>query len=209
MAQEIEDYKGDYTFTNSKFSMDGIRALITEENGKRTLQFNAKFPMGRIKIHSNFIEQDNLITSIKYFVDVKWTVFKDKRVLMFDQEENKLTSSGKFKWTQDLTSGDSIFDPLNGQIQIRKNVIAGINVFTLKQPNLKTGVIEDNAYQVIEDGNFQVGGKIYLCKVVKRLRAQEDRTTKYFLAPELNYLIVKVEDQDSDGDTLLELKKLY
>ena len=26
-AQEIPDYKGDYTFTNSKFSMDGVRAV--------------------------------------------------------------------------------------------------------------------------------------------------------------------------------------
>jgi hypothetical protein len=29
------------------------------------------------------------------------------------------------------------------------------------------------------------------------------------LAPELNYLIIKVEDEDQDGDTSLELKKLY
>jgi hypothetical protein len=38
---------------------------------------------------------------------------------------------------------------------------------------------------------------------------QDDRTTRYFLAPELDYLIIKVEDEDEDGDTKLELKKLY
>ena len=49
---------------------------------------------------------------------------------------------------------------------------------------------------------------IYQCKVVQRDRPQENRITKYFLAPEIGYMIVRVEDQDSKGDTLLELKSL-
>jgi len=38
---------------------------------------------------------------------------------------------------------------------------------------------------------------------------QDNITTRYFLAPDLDYLIIKVEDEDQDGDTMLELKKLY
>ena len=57
-SQDIPDYKGEYAFTNSRVSMQGIRELIShEENGKRTIQFNAKFPLGRIKITSDFIEK--------------------------------------------------------------------------------------------------------------------------------------------------------
>ena len=45
-SQEIPDYKGEYVFTNSRVSMTGIRELIShEEVGKRTIQFNAKFPL--------------------------------------------------------------------------------------------------------------------------------------------------------------------
>ena len=65
-AQEIPDYKGEYVFTNSRVSMQGIRELIThEETGKRTIQFNAKFPLGKIKIISDFSEKNNLI-SVSY-----------------------------------------------------------------------------------------------------------------------------------------------
>jgi hypothetical protein len=53
-----------------------------------------------------------------------------------------------------------------------------------------------------------VGEKIYQCKVVQRERPQEKRITTYFLSPELGYLIVKIEDQDKNGDTLLQLKNL-
>ena len=209
-AQEIPDYKGEYVFTNSRVSMQGIRELIThDDEGKRTIQFNAKFPLGRIKIISDFSETDNRITSTKYYVDVKWTLISDKRTLNFDQASGTLTSKGKFKWRQALIENENVFDPLNVQIQIRKNVIAGLMEFSLMLPDLKTGAIEANNYKVIENENFEVDGTIYPCIIVERIRLQDDRTTRYFLAPDLDYLIIKVEDQDQDGDTMLELKKLY
>ena len=209
-AQEIPDYKGEYVFTNSRVSMQGIRELITHnDEGERTIQFNAKFPLGRIKIISDFSETDNRITSTKYYVDVKWTLISDKRTLNFDQASGTLTSKGKFKWSQALIENENVFDPLNVQIQIRKNVIAGLMEFSLMLPDLKTGAIEANNYKVIDNGNFEVDGTNYSCIIVERIRLQDDRTTRYFLAPDLDYLIIKVEDQDQDGDTMLELKKLY
>jgi hypothetical protein len=209
-AQEIPDYKGEYVFTNSRVSMQGIRELITHNNeGKRTIQFNAKFPLGRIKIVSDFSEQNNLMASTKYYVDVKWTLISDKRTLNFDQASGTLTSKGKFEWSQALIENENVFDPLNVQIQIRKNVIAGLMEFSLMLPDLKTGAIEANNYKVVDNGNFEVDGTNYPCIIVERIRLQDDRTTRYFLAPDLDYLIIKVEDQDQDGDTMLELKKLY
>ena len=209
-AQEVPDYKGEYVFTNSRVTMTGIRELIThEEDGKRTIQFNAKFPLGRVKIISDFTEIDNLITSSKYFVDAKWTLISDKRTLKFDQATRILTSTGKFKWSQDLLKNENVFDPLNVQIQIRKNVIAGMKKFSLMLPDLKSGAIEKNNYKIVKNEKFEVEGINYQCIVVERIRLQDDRTTRYFLAPELDYLIIKVEDEDQDGDTSLELKKLY
>ena len=210
LAQEIPDYKGEYVFTNSRVTMKGIRELIThEEAGKRTIQFNAKFPLGKIKIISDFSEKNNLISSIKYFVDVKWTLITDKRTLNFDQVSGLLTSTGKFEWSKDLPVNENVFDPLNVQIQIRKNILAGMKEFSLMLPDLKTGAIEANNYKVVENGKFEVEGTNFPCIIVERIRLQDDRTTRYFLAPDLDYLIIKVEDEDQDGDTSLELKKLY
>ena len=209
-AQEIPDYKGEYVFTNSRVSMQGIRELISHsEDGKRTIQFNAKFPLGRIKITSDFTEINNLITSTKYFVDVKWTLISDKRTLNFDQNTGTLTSKGKFDWVESLLKDENVFDPLNVQVQIRKNVIAGLKEFSLMLPDLKTGAIEANNYKVVDNGSFEVNGTNYPCIIVERIRLQDDRTTRYFLAPDLDYLIIKVEDEDQEGDTMLELKKLY
>ena len=210
VAQDIPDYKGEYFFTNSRVSMKGIRELIThEEEGKRTIQFNAKFPLGRIKIISDFFEKNNLISSKQYYVDAKVLIRSDKRTLTFDRSSGTLTSKGKFEWSQALLKNKNVFDPLNVQIQIRKNVIAGLQEFSLMLPDLKTGAIEANNYKVVNNGSFEVEGINYPCIIVERVRPQDNRTTRYFLAPDLNHLIIKVEDQDQDGDTMLELKKLY
>ena len=210
LGQDIPDYKGEYVFTNSKVSMRGIRELIThEEEGKRTIQFNAKFPLGRIKIISDFIEENNLISSTRYYVDAKVLIRSDKRTLSYDQSSGTLTSKGKFEWSQTLLKNENVFDPLNVQIQIRKNVIAGLKDFSLMLPDLKTGAIEANNYKIVDSGSFEVDGTVYPCIIVERIRQQDNRTTRYFLAPDIDYLIIKVEDEDQDGDTMLELKKLY
>ena len=210
VAQDIPDYKGEYVFTNSRVSMKGIRELIThEEEGKRTIQFNAKFPLGRIKIISDFFEKNNLISSTQYYVDAKVLIRSDKRTLTFDRSSGTLTSKGKFEWSQALLKNKNVFDPLNVQIQIRRNVIAGLKDFSLMLPDLKTGAIEANNYKVVDNGSFEVDGTDYPCIIVERIRLQDNRTTRYFLAPDLDYLIIKVEDEDQDGDTMLELKKLY
>ena len=209
-AQEIPDYKGEYVFTNSRVSMQGIRELIThEETGKGTIQFNAKFPLGKIKIISDFSEKNNLISSTQYYVDAKVLIRSDKRTLSYDQSSGTLTSKGKFEWSQTLLKNENVFDPLNVQIQIRKNVIAGLKDFSLMLPDLKTGAIEANNYKVVDSGSFEVDGTVYPCIIVERIRLQDNRTTRYFLAPDIDYLIIKVEDEDQDGDTMLELKKLY
>ena len=210
VAQDIPDYKGEYVFTNSRVSMKGIRELIShEEEGKRTIQFNAKFPLGRIKIISDFFEKNNLISSKQYYVDAKVLIRSDKRTLTFDRSSGTLASKGKFEWSQALLKNKNVFDPLNVQIQIRRNVIAGLKDFSLMLPDLKTGAIEANNYKVVDSGSFEVDGTDYPCIIVERIRLQDNRTTRYFLAPDLDYLIIKVEDEDQDGDTMLELKKLY
>ncbi|MDA9601087.1 DUF3108 domain-containing protein [Pseudomonadota bacterium] len=207
-GQMLPDYRAIYDFTNSDVSMEGIRELKTLEDGKRSLSYNAKFPLGKINIGSDFHESEDFISTNRYTVSAKWTVVKQERVLKFDREEKTMSASGKFEWVKDLPENLEIFDPLNAQIQIRKKVMQGAQTFSLLLPEIKTGEIESNQYKLNPDAECSVGKKIYRCKVVQRERPQENRITTYFLSPELGYLIVKIEDQDSKGDTLLELKSI-
>jgi|TARA_B110000305_G_C19321442_1_gene579158 hypothetical protein len=204
----IPDYKANYTFTNSNVSMEGVRELQTFVDGKRSLSFNARFPLGKINIGSEFHEVQGIIATDLYTVSAKWTLIKQERTLIFNRQEKTMSASGKFEWVKDLPDNIEIFDPLNAQIQIRKKVMQGHQTFSLLMPEIKTGEIESNQYKLNADEECKVGNQIYQCKVVQRERPQEDRITTYFLAPELGYMIVRIDDQDKDGDTLLELQSL-
>jgi len=204
----IPDYKANYTFTNSNVSMEGVRELQTFVDGKRSLSFNARFPLGKINIGSEFHEVQGIIATDLYTVSAKWTLIKQERTLIFNRQEKTMSASGKFEWVKDLPDNVEIFDPLNAQIQIRKKVMQGHQTFSLLMPEIKTGEIESNQYKLNADEECKVGNQIYQCKVVQRERPQEDRITTYFLAPELGYMIVRIDDQDKDGDTLLELQSL-
>ena len=171
-------------------------------------QQSIDFQFNIIKSEGDY-EMNNLISSTQYYVDAKVLIRSDKRTLNFDQSSGTLTSKGKFEWSQTLLKNENVFDPLNVQIQIRKNIIAGLKDFSLMLPDLKTGAIEANNYKVVDSGSFEVDGTVYPCIIVERIRLQDNRTTRYFLAPDIDYLIIKVEDEDQDGDTMLELKKLY
>jgi hypothetical protein len=207
-GQMLPDYKAMYNFTNSDVSMKGIRELKTLEDGGRSLSYNAKFPLGKINIGSTFHEIEDFIATDLYIVSAKWTVIKQERILKFDRKEQTMAASGKFEWVKQLPENLEIFDPLNAQIQIRKKVMQGLQTFSVLLPEMKTGEIASNYYKLNEDEECTVGENIYQCKVVQRERPQENRTTTYFLSPELGYMIVRIEDQDKNGDTLLELESL-
>ena len=207
-GQMLPDYRAIYDFTNSDVSMEGVRELKTFDDGKRSLSFNAKFPLGKINIGSDFHESEDFISTNQYTVSAKWTIVKQERVLKFNRQAKTISASGKFEWVRDLPENLEIFDPLNAQIQIRKKVMKGEQTFSLLLPDIKTGEIESNRYKLNADAECLVGEEIYRCKVVQRDRPQENRVTTYFLSPELGYLIVRIEDQDKKGDTLLELKSL-
>jgi|TARA_B110000438_G_C15690627_1_gene596600 hypothetical protein len=207
-GQMLPDYKAMYDFTNSDLSMKGVRELKTFADGRRSLSFNAKFPLGKIDISSDFHESKDFITTNQYIVSAKWTLITQERILKFDPLARTISASGKFEWVKKLPENLEIFDPLNAQIQIRKKVMQGAQIFSLLLPDLKTGEIESNQYRLNADAECLVGEKTYQCRVVQRDRPQENRVTTYFLSPELGYLIVKIEDQDKNGDTLLELKSL-
>ena len=181
-GQMLPDYRAIYDFTNSDVSMEGIRELKTLEDGKRSLSYNAKFPLGKINIGSDFHESEDFISTNRYTVSAKWTIVKQERVLKFDREAKTMSASGKFEWAKDLPENLEIFDPLNAQIQIRKKVMQGAQTFSLLLPEIKTGEIESNQYKLNPDAECSVGEKIYAGEGVAQMiffESDEDCEVSY------------------------------
>ena len=96
-------------------------------------------------------------------------------------------------------------DPMNAQIQIRLNLLKGVNEFSLKLVEMKNGEIQDNFYKIIGSDLCVVGEKEYECTILKRNREKEGRETLYYLAPELDYMFLKIIDTSPKREQKLEL----
>jgi hypothetical protein len=97
---------------------------------------------------------------------------------------------------------------MNAQIQIRLNLLRGMQEFTIKLLEVKNGDIEDNFYKIIKNESCSLGENSYECVVLKRFREKENRETLYYLIPDLDYMFLKIIDSGPERDQKLELLEI-
>ena len=99
-------------------------------------------------------------------------------------------------------------DPLNAQIQIRLNLINGMEEFSINLIEMKTGEIKKNFYSLDGKETCVFNNKEYSCFLLKRYRESDKRITTYYLIPELDYMFYKVIDESPDEYQKLQLIEL-
>jgi hypothetical protein len=99
-------------------------------------------------------------------------------------------------------------DPLNAQIQIRLNLINQMKEFSIQLVEIKNGAVEENFYEIIGEDICSIGSKDYECVILKRQRKKESRETLYYLAPELDYMFLKIIDTGPERTQKLEMLEI-
>ena len=69
------------------------------------------------------------------------------------------TAFGKYEWTQKLPENATVFDPLNVQIEIRKNVINNVQEFSMLMPNLKPVQLSGNVIALFKIKLLRLPGR--------------------------------------------------
>ena len=108
-------------------------------------------------------------------------------------------------WNVPLNADIESVDPLSAQIQIRLNLLQGMNEFSLKLLEVKNGEIQDNFYKIIRNESCVLSGNNYECVVLKSFREKENRETLYYLIPDLDYMFLKIIDTGPERNQKLEL----
>ena len=205
----IPDYKARYSFERDDFSVTGIRELKAVSEGSYSLKFNARTMLVvSLDFESNFEIENSKLISKNYRVKIRpKSVDRDQRII-YDYENLKINSSGINSWEAKLDQMAFSADPLNAQIQIRLNLINEISEFYINLIEIKTGEIKKNFYTLDGEETCILNGKNYNCVLLKRFRESDNRTTTYYLIPELDYLFYRVVDQSPEGYQKLEIKEL-
>ena len=205
----IPEYKAKYKFERDDFSITGIRELKSINDKDLALSFNANTMLVVSMNFESIFEIDNSkIIAKSYGVKIRPKSVNRDQNIYFNYEDMQTKSSGRDSWIVPLNIDTFLTDPLSAQIQIRLNLINGMEKFHINLIEMPTGEIQQNFYALDGEEICEIQGKEYICVLLKRYRESDERITTYYLIPDLKYMFFKVIDRSPDEYQKLELKEL-
>ena len=203
-ADSINEYSAKYFYKSDEISIKGIRKLEIRD-GKYSLNFKAKNLLASMRIGSEFNINEGVLKTNSYNIRVKPSFVNRDQDIKFDYIANIIESTGREEWEEDLDTSGEILDPLNAQIKIRINLISGLEKFSINLLEIESGKVEENFYEVVGKEVFTFNEIDYECIKLKRIRETDDRETIYYIAPDLNFMFLKIVDMGQDRNQTLEL----
>ena len=203
-ADSINEYSAKYFYKSDEISIKGIRKLEIRD-GKYSLNFKAKNLLASMRVGSEFNINEGVLKTNSYSIRVKPGFVNRDQDIKFDYIANIIESTGREEWEEDLDTNGEILDPLNAQIKIRINLILGLEKFSINLLEIESGKVEENFYEVVGKEVFTFNEIDYECIKLKRIRETDDRETIYYIAPDLNFMFLKIVDTGQDRNQTLEL----
>ena len=203
-ADSINEYSAKYFYKSDEISIKGIRKLEIRD-GKYSLNFKAKNLLASMRVGSEFNINEGVLKTNSYSIRVKPGFVNRDQDIKFDYIANIIESTGREEWEEDLDTNGEILDPLNAQIKIRINLISGLEKFSINLLEIESGKVEENFYEVVGKEVFTFNEIDYECIKLKRIRETDDRETIYYIAPDLNFMFLKIVDTGQDRNQTLEL----
>lgn len=206
---EVKNYSAEYEFISEEITIAGTRALDINE-GLGSLSFKAKNLLASMFFESKFRVIDGKVISDSYKVRIKPKFVNRDQELVFNHENNTISSNGRDNWIVEVDKNIQILDPLNSQIQLKLNIANNVNNFSLNLIDLENGALE--SYQYIVDGvkTIEFKDELYDCMVVKRIKldSDSDKVTLYFVSKDLGYMFIQVQESSEKREQQLQLIEL-
>jgi len=206
---EVKNYSAEYEFISEEITIAGTRALDINE-GLGSLSFKAKNLLASMFFESKFRVIDGKVISDSYKVRIKPKFVNRDQELVFNHENNTISSNGRDNWIVEVDKNMQILDPLNSQIQLKLNIANNVNNFSLNLIDLENGELE--SYQYIVDGvkTIEFKDELYDCMVVKRIKldSDSDKVTLYFVSKDLGYMFIQVQESSEKREQELQLIEL-
>ena len=207
LSAEIPAYSAKYNFESEEISITGTRTFKKINNGYE-IRFEASNLLASMYFSSLFKITNKQVIADTYDIKIKPKFLNRNQSVKFNYDVNIIKSSGVNVWQSDIDKENSVFDPLNVQIMIRTFVRDGIQNFDLNIIDMENGGSKKYSFIVNGEEECLFDNKKLNCIIVERSRIGSERTVKYYLAKELEYMFTKIIDSSPERTNKLELKKI-
>src|SRR5690625_3841251 len=134
-----------------------------------------------------------------YYQDNSKRTFKgqETQTLEFDWAKHVAVFKAKDEHkTIDLQENQTAYDPLSFFFEARCALIDGKTEFTY--PVIRKGSLKEQTYRVTGKERIDTPLGSFDALIVERMRDNPKRQTRLYVAPELDFLLVKIEHQESE-----------
>ena len=207
LSADIPSYSAKYNFESEEISITGTRTFKKSNNGYE-IRFEASNLLASMYFSSLFKITNKQVIANTYDIKIKPKLLNRNQSVKFNYDVNIIKSSGVNVWQSDIDKENSVFDPLNVQIMIRTFVKDGIQNFDLNIIDMENGGSKKYNFIVNGEEECLFDNKKLNCIIVERSRIGSERTVKYYLAKELEYMFTKIIDSSPERTNKLELKKI-
>ncbi|MCB1693081.1 MAG: DUF3108 domain-containing protein [Pseudomonadales bacterium] len=212
---EPRQFKAEYraNYNGLPISARGVRELTRLENGRYKLVSRASAFFAHVEETTEFtIDDDNELTPYQYQYHRGGLGKNRDAVLTFDWESMQVENDVQDKpWTMEIPPGTQ--DKLSYQFKMRADLMAawaaGNHNPTLAYDVADGGSMKHYKFEVTGEETVRTPAGEFRTVKVTRVRKDSDRVTFFWLAPDYDFLMVRFEQHEDDGDSLkLVLKKV-
>lgn len=183
---------------------NAVRRLEPRADGTWLYRFDVDSFLADIEESLHFRWQNNRVVPLRYRYKLSGLMIRD-RERSIDFNRDTQTVSGHFegdKFQMDLK--ENALDPLGFQLQLMQDLKAGKREITYSVTN--DGDYDESTFAVLGEETLETAlGELKTLKAQKVRDPDSKRETLMWFAPELDYLLVRLVQVESDG-TRYEIK---
>jgi hypothetical protein len=205
-AEVLTPYKAVFVSSFRGIAMQGERDLQRRDDGTFVLSHRAKAFGSYANEESVFVLEDGRIEIQEYHYVQSLLGFKKEDHAAFDWQSGIVKTHGKRERELPLIPGT--FDNLSQQLAIRCSAKLGTDTMqfsVVKRSKQKDYVFERVGEETIDTDLGPLDTIVY-----RRVRDTDKRTTRFWLAPELNHMLVRLHQAEKKDalDVTLELSEV-
>lgn len=188
-----------YSSEYSGMDIKVTRTLQELGQGQYSYRFDADSTVAGIYEESIFAVEDTIFKPLNYTYERTVFGIRKKENLVFDWQNKqaiyykKSNRSDTHALTDALTLDSSLY-----QLQLQKDLYN--NAKQLHYTYIQRGKIRQREFRVVKDTSFNLSGKSYPAKLLRRVSENNEKVTEVIVIPELMYIIAQIE-QTEDGTT--------
>lgn len=179
----------------------GVQRLVKGEDDVYRFDFDVESLVADMRERSEFLwdEERCHLVPLSYRNKLDAVVASDRSASFVHDRDDKMIR-GSYRGSDfAFPSHPRYVDPLGMQIQVRQDLKAGKT--TMKYHMIHKGKALVDKYQVVGEEVLEIDSKSYKTVRIEKVRPDtSDRETYLWMAPDLDYTLIRLLHQEPDGD---------